>query len=127
MGRGSAGAVTGAKEKQMKANYKPIGRSEARRIAREEMEQYKFDVFSECAAEILQQSIAAVLITLEKCYGWKRQRLTEFVSNLQMYLDTMQESNITDKWDNDENIGYLKEAFEIDLRAEFQAEVTKGR
>ena len=111
----------------MKANYKPVGKSEARRIAREEMEQYKFDVFSECAAEILQQSIAAVLITLEKCYGWKKERLTEFVSNLQMYLDTMQEGGITGKWDNDENIGYLKEVFGIDLRAEFQAEVTKGR
>lgn len=111
----------------MKANYKPIGKSEARRIAREEMEQYKFDVFSECAAEILQQSIAAVLITLEKCYGWKQQRLTGFVSSLKMYLDTMQEGGITGKWDNDENISYLKEAFGIDLRAEFQAEVTKGR
>lgn len=111
----------------MKANYKPIGRSEARRIAREEMEQYKFDVFSECAAEILQQSIAAVLITLEKCYGWKRQRLTEFMKSLQMYLDMMQEGGISGEWDNDENIDYLKDVFEIDLRAEFQAEVTKGR
>jgi hypothetical protein len=111
----------------MKANYKPIGRSEARRIAREEMEQYKFDVFSECAAEILQQSIAAVLITLEKYYGWKRQRLTEFMKSLQMYLDTMQEDGITGKWDNDENIEYLKDVFGIDIRTEFQAEVMKGR
>lgn len=111
----------------MKANYKPLTRSEAKKIAREEMEQYKFDVFSECAAEILQQSTAAVLITLEKCYGWKKQRLTEFTKSLQMYLDTMQEGGISGKWDNDENIGYLKEVFGIDLRAEFQAEVTKGR
>lgn len=48
------------------------------------------------------------------------------MSNLKMYLDTMQEGGITGKWDNDENIDYLKEAFGIDLRKEFQAEVKKG-
>lgn len=100
--------------------------SQAKAIAAKEMQRYKDELFAENASEILQQVMAAVLITLEKCYGWKGKRLTDFKNNFKMYLDTMQKSDhFNTEWDNIENIDYILKEFGIDLKSEFKAEIAK--
>ena len=83
---------------------------------------YYRQVFRECAEDVMQQSIAAVLLTLDKCYGWKRQRLNQFVRDLQMMLDTMTKpTEISASWCNDDNIKYMHR-YGIDIRKEFKAQ-----
>lgn len=99
-------------------------RRQADQIAAEHVQQYKDELFAKNASEILQQVIAGVLITLEKCYGWKDKRLKDFISNFKMYLETMQQPDyFNERWNNDDNIDYLKAEYGIDLRELFQAEV----
>lgn len=97
---------------------------QAQKIAAEELQKYKEELFIKNASEILQQVMAAVLITHEKVYGWKGKRLSDFCGAMKMYLDTMQSPDyLHEKWDNEDNIDYLKSEYGIDLRELFQAEV----
>lgn len=110
----------------MKANYKPLTRSEAKKIAREEVNSAYQELFAECAADVMQQVISNVLLCLERDYGWKKQRLDSFVHNLQSWCDIMQKSTeITKAWSTTDNIEYFKKKYLIDLREEFKAEVKK--
>lgn len=98
--------------------------SQAKAIAAKEMQKYKDELFAENASEILQQVMAAVLITLEKAYGWKGKRLKDFCDAMKMYLDIMQNPDyLHEKWDNMDNIAYIKSEYGIDLVELFQAEV----
>lgn len=102
-------------------------RHQADLIAAEHVQRYKEELFAKNASEILQQVMAAVLITLEKCYGWKGKRLTDFKDNFKMYLETMRKpDHFNSEWDNDENVQYVLDVFGIDLKAEFIAEVQKN-
>ena len=84
---------------------------------------YYRQVFRECAEDVMQQAVAAAIITLDKCYGWKRKRLYDYMKNLQMILETMTKpTEITSAWSNDDNIKYLMR-YGIDIRKEFKAEV----
>ena len=101
-------------------------RHQADLIAAEHVQRYKDELFAQNASEILQQVMAGVLITLEKCYGWKGKRLTDFKDNFKMYLETMRKPDYFNQaWDNDDNIKYVLDEFGIDLIKEFQAEVVK--
>lgn len=97
---------------------------QAKQIAAEEIQRYKEELFIKNASEILQQVMAAVLITHEKVYGWKGKRLKDFCDAMKMYLDTMQNPDyLHEKWDNMDNIAYIKSEYGIDLVELFQAEV----
>lgn len=99
-------------------------RHQADLIAAEHVQRYKDELFAENASEILQQVMAAVLITHEKVYGWKGKRLKDFCNAMKMYLDTMQNPDyLHEKWDNMDNIAYIKSEYGIDLVELFQAEV----
>lgn len=99
-------------------------RHQADLIAAEHVQRYKDELFAQNASEILQQVMAGVLITLEKCYGWKGKRLKDFCDAMKMYLDIMQSPDyLHEKWDNMDNIEYIKSEYGIDLREMFQAEV----
>lgn len=110
----------------MKANYGVMNKSTARQIAKEEVSRMYEQVFAECAADVMQQTLANVLLTLERDYGWKRQRLQGFVRNLQGWTDIMQTPTaITGTWSTNDNIAYFQNKYHIDLRKEFDAEVVK--
>lgn len=110
----------------MKANYysKPMSKTEAHRIAKQEVNAMYNEVFADCAADVMQQTLATVMLCLERDYGWKKQRLDGFVHNLQSWCDIMQKSTeITKAWSTTDNIEYFKKKYLIDLREEFKAEV----
>ena len=111
----------------MKANYGVMSKSAARQIAKEEVSRMYEQVYAECAADVMQQTLANVLLCLERDYGWRSKRLREFVSNLQGWCDIMQtDTPITKSWTTNDNIDYFKNKYSIDLRKEFEAEVTHG-
>ena len=111
----------------MKANYysKPMSKTEAHRIAKQEVSAMYEQVFSDCAEDVMQQTLANVLLSLERDYGWRKQRLSEFVANVKSWCDIMQtDTELTKAWSTTDNIRYFKEKYGIDLRTEFTAEVT---
>lgn len=102
-------------------------RRQADIIAAQHVQQYKDELFEQNASEILQQVMAAVLIVLEKCNGWKDIRIPRFVGDVKDYLSLMHSKDFFGReWDNDDNIDYIKARYGIDLREEFQAEVKKS-
>lgn len=110
----------------MKANYTVMNRSEAVRIARAEVEKSYKQTFADCAADVMQQTLATVLLTLERSYGWKDKRLKDFVANLRCWVDAMERpTDLTGTWETTDNIDYFREVYGIDLRKEFEAEVSK--
>lgn len=110
----------------MKANYTVMNRSEAVRIARAEVESHYKQTFAECAADVMQQTLATVLLTLERSYGWKEKRLREFVTNLRCWVDAMERpTELTGTWKTTDNINYFRDVYGIDLPKEFEAEVSK--
>ena len=109
----------------MKANYATMSRTKARQIAKEEVSRMYEHVFAECAADVMAQVMANVLLTLERDYGWRKERLATFIHNVQSWVDIMQKpSEITDTWSTNDNIDYFKKKYGIDLREEFKPEIT---
>ncbi len=99
-------------------------KAEIVREVQKQLPDYYRQVFRSCAEDVMQQTIAGVMMTLEKCYGWKRTRLHRFVKDLQMMLDAMlQPTDITAAWSNDDNIQYLRR-YGIDIKEEFKAEIS---
>jgi hypothetical protein len=109
----------------MKANYcRAMSRTEAHKIAKQEVTAMYDQVFAECAEDVMQQTLANVLLCLERDYDWRKQRLENFVKNLQGWCDIMQhDTDITKAWSTNDNIEYFKDKYGIDLREEFKAEV----
>lgn len=109
----------------MKANYKPINRSEARKIAKQETEAMYEQIFADCASDVMQQVIANVLLSMERDYDYTEEQLKEFIHNVKRWINAMQEpSGLSRGWTTDDNIDYFKEQYGIDLRKEFVAEVS---
>ena len=99
---------------------------QARKIAQEETTKQYQTIFAECAADVMQQTLANVLLTLERDYGWKRKRLKKFIANLQGWNDIMsQPTELTKTWTTNDNIRYFQEKYSIDLRKVFEAEVAE--
>ena len=108
----------------MKANYGVMNKTQARKIAKEEVSKLYEEVFSECAENVMQQVVSNVLLCLERDYGWRSKRLREFVQNLRGWCDIMQQDTpITKSWTTLDNIAYFLEKYNIDIKKEFQAEV----
>lgn len=97
---------------------------QAHKIAKEETEKRYQEIFSECAADVMQQTLANVLLCLERECGFGEIRLKRFVKALQSWCDVMNSpTEITGTWTTNDNIEYFKERYGIDLRKEFQAEI----
>lgn len=108
----------------MKANYATMSRTKARQIAKEEVSRMYEQVFAECAADVMQQTLANVLLCLERDYGWRDKRLRDFIVNLKGWCDIMQQDTpITKSWTTLDNLAYFLEKYKIDIKKEFQAEV----
>lgn len=108
----------------MKANYKPLTRSEAKKIAREEVNSAYQKLFAECAADIMQQVMSNVLLCLERDYDFSGDQLKEFIHNQHNWIEAMQEPTpFSRTWSTEDNIDYFKSKYNIDLRKEFTAEV----
>jgi hypothetical protein len=104
-----------------------MSRTEAHKIAKQECEAMYEQVFQDCAEDVMQQTLANVLLSLERDYGWRSKRLREFVNNLKGWCDIMQtDTPITKAWTTNDNIDYFKTKYDIDLRKEFDVEVTHG-
>lgn len=72
-------------------------------------------VYQECYKDIGTQCLAVCLYTLDKRYGWKKQRLTEFseaVKDTSKMLDTLTFRDRADAIDCRE---YVKDRYGIDL------------
>ena len=109
----------------MKANYiGAMSKSKARQIAQEEVGKIQSEIYRDCASDIMQQTLANVLLCLERDYGWRGQRLRGFVKNLQGWIDIMSTSTpLTDEWTTTDNIEYFCKQYGIDLKKEFVAEL----
>lgn len=85
------------------------------------------EIFADCANDVMQQTLANVLLCLERDYGFGKKRLTDFVKQLQGWCDIMsQDTELTKAWSTDDNIEYFKKKYGIDVRECFSAEVTKS-
>ena len=98
-------------------------KAEIVREVQKQLPDYYRQVFRSCAEDVMQQTIAVCLMTLEKCNGWKQTRLHRFVKDVQMMLDAMlKPTEITAAWSNDDNIQHFRR-YGIDIKEEFKAEI----
>lgn len=110
----------------MKANYysKPMSKTEAHRIAKQEVTAMYDQVFAECAEDVMQQVISTVLLCMERDYDFDAEQLKDFVTNLQRWCEVMSKpTEITKAWSTSENIEYFQRKYGIDLRKEFKATI----
>lgn len=110
----------------MKANYcRAMSRTEAHKIAKQEVTAMYDQVFAECAEDVMQQTLANVLLCLERDHDFDAEQLKDFVTNLQRWCEVMSKpTEITKAWSTSENIEYFKRKYGIDLRKEFKAEIS---
>ena len=98
--------------------------SKSRRIAREEYENMREEIFRQCADEIMAQAIATVLWTLQTRYGWKRKRLWDFANALLDTRDLMcKPSKLHHKFSPLDCIKELKDKYGMDIKKLFKAKV----
>lgn len=118
------GGEIGKETTTVKANYKPLTRSEAKKIAREEVNSAYQKLFAECAADVMQQVMSNVLLCLERDYDFSGDQLKEFIHNQHNWIEAMQEPTpFSRTWSTEDNIDYFKSKYGIDLGKEFTAEV----
>lgn len=109
----------------MRANYIPMNKTKAHQIAQEEVNKMYQQIFAECAGDVMAQVLSNVLLTLERDYGWRDKRLTDFIHNLHGWVDIMQTpSEITDEWTTKDNIRYFADKYGIDLEKEFEPQIS---
>lgn len=88
----------------------------------------KTDLMREIAPDLAGQILSNVLITLEKSYGFKKQRLKTFLDQLHATCDLMDKpTGLTHRWTVDDNIKYLKDKYDIDLKKEFTFDVIEEK
>lgn len=79
-------------------------------------------------SDIAVQVLSNVLITLDKSYGWRKDRLKHFVEALQDMSDIMENPTpMTHRFTPDDNYEYIKNTYGIDLKEEFQFECQNKR
>lgn len=92
-------------------------------VSKEFKKQYQ-ELYSEIASDIAQQTLSNVLITLEKSYGWKKNRLQGFIDELRGMCEIMDNPTaLTHRFTTDDNIKYLNDKYGIDLKTAFTYEV----
>lgn len=111
----------------MKAKILTTTKDVKREVEREFSER-KADLIHEIAPDLAGQILSNVLITLEKSYGFKKQRLKTFLDQLHATCDLMDKpTGLTHRWTVDDNIKYLKDKYDIDLKNEFTFDVIQER
>lgn len=108
----------------MKANYTTMSKTKARVIAQEEVTKFYEDIFRECAADVMHQTIATFLLYLERDKGYGKKRLKDAVEAIKGWCDIMDNPGEGARgWSTVDNIEYFKKKYGIDLREEFKAEI----
>ena len=107
-------------------NLKNItNKEQIRKMVRQEVALQYDEIYKECANNIMHQTIAGVLLCLERTHGFKEKRLKSFLKDLQNWLDVMNNPTDLNKgWNQNDNIIYFKETYGIDLTELFSAKIS---
>ena len=94
--------------------------SKIRRTCREEYEQYREEIFKECAHDIMTQALCVVYYTLIQ-KGWREKRLKDFTAEIKATNDLMcNPSKLHHRFNPIDIEKMIKEKYGIDLRKEFE-------
>lgn len=108
----------------MRANYTTMNKTKARAIAKEEVTKQYQQIFADCAADVMHQTIATFLLYFERDLGYGKKRLKDIVEGVKGWCDIMDNpSELAGGWSTVDNIEYFKKKYGIDLREEFKAEI----
>lgn len=100
----------------MKANYKPVTISRAKKIIEAEYSKLERQTFQKAAGDIVGQLMAVCLYTLNQNYGFGKTRIQRFKNDVESYFEIMRSGGFFgDGFDADNCIEYIKEKFDIDL------------
>lgn len=104
----------------MKANYCTT-KSQVGQIARQEVAKIEHQI----RVETMVQAVAAVMYVLDKNYGWKGRRLTEFIDNVNDMTEYMDNAGLKgDKGFNAYDcVIYLKKHYGIDVERKLKIRV----
>lgn len=104
----------------MKANYKKKAPITVTQETYEEAVKAEVRrLYDQIGFDIAAQLFSVVLFSLETNYGWKRDRLKNFVDNLHSTADLACGTDIFGKSiDTEQLISHIKDRYGIDLRAE---------
>ena len=92
----------------MKANYKRKNKLSQAEISK---------IYDDVELDVASQTIAVVLVTLEINYGWKKDRLTKFISALNATAELAAKTNLFGKEvDTNDLIDHLIEKHGINCR-----------
>ena len=92
----------------MKANYKRKNKLSQAEISK---------IYDDVELNVASQLIAVVLVTLEINYGWKKDRLTKFISNLNATAELACKTNIFgNEVDTNDLIQHLIDKYGINCR-----------
>lgn len=96
----------------------------SRRIAREEYENVREEIFRSCANDIMVQTLSTVIWTLMTAQDWDGEKVKKFVEQLHDTDELMDNpSKLHHKFSGLECEQIIKEKCGVDLRAEFPARV----
>ena len=94
----------------MKANYKRKNKLSQAEISK---------IYDDVELDVASQTIAVVLVTLEINYGWKKDRLTKFISALNATAELAAKTNLFGKEvDTNDLIDHLIEKYGINCRTQ---------
>lgn len=101
-----------------------MSKTKARAIAREEVIKQYEQIFADCAADVMHQTLATFLLWLERDKGYGKKRLKDAVEAIKGWCDIMDNPGEGARgWNTVDNIEYFKKRYGIDLREEFKAEI----
>lgn len=100
--------------------------TEVRKLLDIEFKKKYQEVFDEIYIDVASQTLANVFMTLVKSYGFGKKRLIEFLENLKSNCDIMNGCGFCiNKVTTDDNLAYLKDKYALDLKKEFEFEISK--
>lgn len=111
--------------KQKKQKVRVVtSEKDVRRASRSECEEYREEIFKECADDIMAQALCTVFYTLLTAYGWRKQRLRNFADALHATNDLMcNPSRLHHRFSPLDIEQTLKDKYSLDLRREFKANI----
>ena len=91
-----------------------------RKMVKQEVALQYDEIYKECAENIMWQTLASVLLCLERTRDYREKRLKDFLNDLKNWIDVMNEpTDLNGKWNNNDNIIYFKEFYSYVTRREF--------
>lgn len=107
-----------------------VTHSQIHKAVEAKVDSIRLEIYKSAVQDITVQTLATVLKTLETCYGWKEQRLKQFIQHLHDTEDLMvNPSPLHHRFTHLDNERYIKETYNINLEKEFPAhvEIKNGR